>query len=62
MSYLIDLLMVNYKKEPTIHDKAKYSVANFVSSHRLSKSYGSFVYHISSISIPNKVQEALKDP
>jgi hypothetical protein len=33
-----------------------------VSFHRLSKSYGSFVHHISSISVPNKVQEALKDP
>jgi len=33
-----------------------------VSSHRLSQSYSSFVFQLSSISIPSNIQEALADP
>jgi len=35
---------------------------NFVSYHRLSKENKTFVKQLSAISIPNSVQEALKDP
>ena len=35
---------------------------NFVSYHRLSKENKNFVQQLSAISIPNSVQEALKDP
>ena len=50
------------KYEPTVHAKAKYPVADFISTHRLSKSYESFVNQISAVSVPNKVQDALSDP
>ena len=48
--------------EPSLTAKAKYPVANFVSTHRLSTSHESFVNQLSSVSIPSKVQDALKDP
>ena len=50
------------KYEPTLQAKAKYPVANFMSTKRLSKSYESFVNQISAVSVPNKVQDALGDP
>ncbi|KAM5585973.1 hypothetical protein ABKV19_005070 [Rosa sericea] len=50
------------KYEPSLKAKSRYPVANYVSTHRLSKSYESFVHQISSVSIPNKVQDALRDP
>ena len=49
------------KYEPSVTAKVKYPVANFVSHHRLSKSYATFVNQISSVSIPNKVQEAMEN-
>jgi hypothetical protein len=48
--------------EPDIQAKVKYPISNYVSSHKLSKSYASFVSQLSSISIPSNVQEALADP
>jgi hypothetical protein len=48
--------------EPTVHAKSKYPVADVMSTHRLSKSYESFVNQISVVSVPNKVQDALCDP
>ncbi|PRQ60568.1 putative RNA-directed DNA polymerase [Rosa chinensis] len=47
--------------EPDPKAKAKYPISNYMSSHRLSKSYASFVFHLSAIIIPNKVQDALAD-
>ncbi|KAK9187393.1 hypothetical protein WN944_018787 [Citrus x changshan-huyou] len=37
-------------------------MSHFVSNHRLSESNKSFVNQLSTVSIPNSVQEALKDP
>ncbi|KAH9680958.1 retrovirus-related pol polyprotein from transposon RE1 [Citrus sinensis] len=51
---------LNY--EPTLSSKTKYPMSNFVSYHRLSKECESFVNQLSVLSIPNSVQEALKDP
>lgn len=48
--------------EPYLTAKAKYPVANFVSTHRLSKSHKSFVNQFSSVFIPSKVEDSLKDP
>ncbi|PRQ47582.1 putative RNA-directed DNA polymerase [Rosa chinensis] len=48
--------------EPSLDVKSKYAIANFVSTHRLSKSHASFVNQISSVCVPSKVQDALKDP
>ena len=42
--------------------KVKYPMSNYVSTHRLSESNKSFVNQLSSIAIPNSVQEALVDP
>ncbi|PRQ43410.1 putative RNA-directed DNA polymerase [Rosa chinensis] len=48
--------------EPNLKVKAKYPITNYVSTHRLSESYASFVFQLSTIVIANKVQEALADP
>lgn len=50
---------VNY--EPVLNSKTKYPMSNFVSYHRLSKECESFVNQLSVVSIPNSVQEALRD-
>jgi len=50
------------KYEPDLQAKVKYRISKYVSSHRLSKSYASFVSQLSSISIPSNIQEALVDP
>nr|AFP55546.1 gag-pol polyprotein [Rosa rugosa] len=47
--------------EPTLSAKAKYPVAKYVSTHRLSKPYAAFVNQLSSVSLPSKVQDAMKD-
>ncbi|XP_040362272.1 uncharacterized protein LOC112202395 [Rosa chinensis] len=47
--------------EPTLNAKAKYPVANYVSTHRLSKPYVAFVNQLSSVSLPSKVQDAMRD-
>ncbi|KAL6277717.1 hypothetical protein ACE6H2_021318 [Prunus campanulata] len=44
-----------------LNAKAKYPISNHVSTHRLSKSYESFLYHVSIVSIPRQLQDALAD-
>ena len=51
---------VNY--EPLLNSKSKYPINNYVSYHRLSKKSMTFVNQLSIVSIPNNVQEVLKDP
>ncbi|KAH9751848.1 retrovirus-related pol polyprotein from transposon RE1 [Citrus sinensis] len=48
--------------EPDFSSRVKYPMSHFVSNHRLSESNQSFVNQLSAVSIPNSVQEALKDP
>jgi hypothetical protein len=47
--------------ELVLNSKSKYPVHNYVSYQRLSKENMAFVNQLSIISIPNNVQEALKD-
>ncbi|KAH9656598.1 retrovirus-related pol polyprotein from transposon RE1 [Citrus sinensis] len=47
--------------EPDFSSRVKYPMSHFVSNHRLSESNQSFVNQLSVVSIPNSVQEALKD-
>ncbi|KAH9764942.1 retrovirus-related pol polyprotein from transposon RE1 [Citrus sinensis] len=47
--------------EPDFSSRVKYLMSHFVSNHRLSESNQSFVNQLSVVSIPNSVQEALKD-
>jgi hypothetical protein len=42
--------------------KARYSIAHYVSSHRLTSQYQAFVNQMAAIQIPSRVEEALKDP
>ena len=48
--------------EPNIHAKVKYPINNYVSTHRLSKPYASYICQLSSVSIPTQLQHALSDP
>ncbi|RVW62615.1 Retrovirus-related Pol polyprotein from transposon RE1 [Vitis vinifera] len=48
--------------EPELSTKVKYPISNYVSNHRLSESNKSFVNQLSTVAIPNSVQEALADP
>ncbi|RVW45977.1 Retrovirus-related Pol polyprotein from transposon TNT 1-94 [Vitis vinifera] len=48
--------------EPELSTKVKYPMSNYVSNHRLSESNKSFVNQLSTVTIPNSVQEALADP
>ncbi|RVW66052.1 Retrovirus-related Pol polyprotein from transposon RE1 [Vitis vinifera] len=48
--------------EPELSTKVKYPISNYVSNHRLSESNKSFVNQLSTVAIPNSVQEALVDP
>ncbi|KAH9802383.1 hypothetical protein KPL71_001364 [Citrus sinensis] len=48
--------------EPDFSNRVKYLMSHFVSNHRLSESNQSFVNQLSVVSIPNSVQETLKDP
>ncbi|RVW89075.1 Retrovirus-related Pol polyprotein from transposon RE1 [Vitis vinifera] len=48
--------------EPELSTKVKYPMSNYVSNHRLSESNKSFVNQLSTIAIPNSVQEVLVDP
>lgn len=48
--------------ELVLNSKSKYPINNYVSYHRLSKESMAFVNQLSVVSIPNSVQEALKDP
>ncbi|RVW64621.1 Retrovirus-related Pol polyprotein from transposon RE1 [Vitis vinifera] len=47
--------------EPELSTKVKYLMSNYVSDHRLSESNKSFVNQLSTVAIPNSVQEALAD-
>jgi hypothetical protein len=49
------------KYEPDPKAKVKYPISNYISSHKLSASYASYVCKLSSISIPSTLQEALAD-
>ncbi|RVW88668.1 Retrovirus-related Pol polyprotein from transposon TNT 1-94 [Vitis vinifera] len=48
--------------EPELFTKVKYLMSNYVSNHRLSESNKSFVNQLSTVAIPNSMQEALVDP
>ncbi|RVW67509.1 hypothetical protein CK203_063116 [Vitis vinifera] len=48
--------------EPELSTKVKYPMSNYVSNHRLSESNKSFVNQLSTVTIPNSVQEALTNP
>ena len=45
--------------EPELSSKVKYPMSHYVSNHCLSESNKSFVNQLSTVSIPNSVQEAL---
>ena len=48
--------------ELELSTKVKYLMSNYESNHRLSESNKSFVNQLSTVAIPNSVQEALADP
>ena len=48
--------------EPELSSNVKYSMSHYVSNHSLSESNQSFVNQLSTVSIPNNVQETLADP
>lgn len=48
--------------EPQLSSKVKYLINHYMSTHRLSQKNQAFVSQLSSVSIPNNVQEALSDP
>ena len=48
--------------EPKLSTNVKYPMSNYVSNHRLSESNKSFVNQLSTVAIPNSVQEALANP
>ena len=48
--------------EPEIKAKTRYPIADFISTHRLSKPYAFVIEQLSSASIPSSVQDALTDP
>jgi len=50
------------KYELDLQAKVKYPISKYVSSHKLSQSYASFVSQLSPISIPSNIQEALVGP
>ena len=47
--------------EPVLNSNPKYPMTSYVSYHRLSKECESFVNQLSTVHVPNSVQEALKD-
>ncbi|CAL8993466.1 unnamed protein product, partial [Prunus brigantina] len=46
---------------PDIHAKSKYPINHYVSTHRLSKSYASYLCQLSSVCVPTKLQDALSN-
>lgn len=48
--------------EPVFNSTRKYPLSIYVSYHRLSKACASFANQLSTVYIPNSVQEAIKDP
>ena len=55
-----DVPKPTYEPDPT--SKVKYPMSNYVFYDKLSESNKSFVNQLSSVSIPNSVNEALIDP
>ena len=47
---------------PDIHAKSKYSISHYVTTHRLSKSYASYLCQLSSVCVSTKLQDALSNP
>lgn len=47
--------------QPNLNAKSRYPIGNYVSHHRLASSHALAVNNLSSTSIPNNVQEAVKD-
>ena len=50
------------KYEHELSSKVRYPLSNYVPNHHLSESNRSFVNQLSTMVIPNNVQEALADP
>ena len=48
--------------EPKLSSKVRYPMRNYVFNHRLFESNKSFVNQLSTVVIPNSVQEALANP
>ncbi|KAK0597267.1 hypothetical protein LWI29_023533 [Acer saccharum] len=48
-------------KRPPTDSKALYSISDYTSSHRLSKTFKAFAHQLSSVSIPSKLHDALTD-
>ena len=48
--------------EPELSSKVKYPMSHYVSNYRLYESNKSFVNQLSTVSIPNSVQEVLANP
>ncbi|KAI5349904.1 hypothetical protein L3X38_002795 [Prunus dulcis] len=47
---------------PDIHAKSKYLISHYMSTHRLSKLYASYLCQLSSVCVPTKLQDALSNP
>ena len=54
------ILKPTYK--PELSNRVKYPMSHYVSNHHLTESNMSFVNQLSTLSIPNSIQEALVDP
>jgi hypothetical protein len=57
-----DLPIALRRQSRTCQSKYKYPISNYVSSHRLSDSYIAFANHLSSVSTPDNLQNALGNP
>jgi hypothetical protein len=57
-----DLPIALKRQSRTCQSEYKYPISNYVSSHRLSDSYISFANHLSSVSTPDNLQNALGNP
>lgn len=54
--------MASYQVGTQKKKKSKYSIANFISTQRLSESLKAFAYQLSFCYIPNNVENALPNP
>jgi hypothetical protein len=57
-----DLPIALRRQSHTCQSKYKYPISNYVSSHRLSDSYIAFANHLSFVSTPDNLQNALGNP
>ncbi|KAI5317496.1 hypothetical protein L3X38_037203 [Prunus dulcis] len=55
ISYSHEPLVENLKYNIDIHAKSKYPISHFVSTHRLSKLYASYLCQLSSVCVPTKL-------